>query len=91
VLRDAFGLEIVVGDRLATVRHEFSHRRLRLHVYACRLVCRTPPHVRRAGRWLSVQELERYPLARVDRKVLAAVMQATAERLPPPVTPRRAR
>ena len=91
-LRDAFGLEIVVGDRLATVRHEFSHRRLRLHVYACRLVRRTPRHARSAGaNWLSPAELERYPLARVDRKVWAAVMPAPAERLPPPVPLRRAR
>jgi len=78
-LRAMLGVEVEVGKRLAAVRHEFSHRRLRIHVYRCQL----PGPVGLGGgemlRWVSRGRLGRYAMAAVDRKVLAAALPGTVE------------
>lgn len=37
-LRQNLGVAVAVGTQLAVIQHEFSHRRLRLHAYSCRLL-----------------------------------------------------
>ncbi len=77
-LREVLDVEAEVGQLLATVRHEFTHRRLRLHAFACRILAghpRSGAHgtVRRVPR----SRLDQYALATADRKVLAKLTTAT--------------
>jgi len=71
------GLPVDVGRELGAVRHAFTHRLLRLHVYRCR-----PHHARararlnRAARWVSLRDLDSVPLATLDRKALQVVLDA---------------
>jgi A/G-specific adenine glycosylase len=66
----ALGLDIEVGERLASVRHEFSHRRLQVHVYRCRVIGGAVNSPEGAARWVPRARLERYPMASLDRKLL---------------------
>jgi A/G-specific adenine glycosylase len=73
-LRDAFGVQVSVGEALGVVRHAFSHRLLELHVYRCHvrgtLAARSErDHVR----WVLPRQLEHFAFASVDRKALALV------------------
>ncbi len=66
-----FGLNIMTSAALGTVRHDFSHRRLRLHVYAAEV--RGPVRARSDGNplrcvWVPAAELDALPCATVDRR-----------------------
>ncbi len=70
-VREALGIEIVVGEQVALVRHEFSHRRWRVHVYVGRLAPGSPPvRLTKRVRWVARGRLRNYPLAALDQKVL---------------------
>jgi A/G-specific adenine glycosylase len=71
-LRDRVGLVARPRERVGTVEHAFSHRRLRLHVFRCD----TPRgRVRLDGldahRWVAPSRLASLPHAAVTRKALA--------------------
>jgi A/G-specific adenine glycosylase len=75
---DSLGLSIAMGRTLGTVQHEFTHRSLRVHVFACHLQrgirAQTPE-----AQWFSCSELETVPLASLDRKLLALAQPPRAE------------
>lgn len=68
----ALGLAIEVGAAAAVVTHTFSHRRLRLHVYGCRIAGGgLAPAARAAARWVAREQMGALPCAALDRKVFA--------------------
>lgn len=71
-LRDLVGAPVRVAAQLATVRHDFTHRRLRVHVFACQTPGRGPSPLKTPDvRWVTRNELERLPHAALDRKLFA--------------------
>ncbi len=78
-MHDLLGIEVRVGKLRATVRHEFTHRSLRLRVYECALVRGRPcPRRHSAARWLPPERSGELPLARLDQKVLAELWRGRA-------------
>jgi A/G-specific adenine glycosylase len=61
-----------VGQLIAGTQHVFSHRRWRVRIYECRLVAHSR-RIRKSAvvRWVRRADLVNYPLASVDRKMLA--------------------
>lgn len=89
-------LNVDVGCEIATVRHDFSHRRLCVRVFEC--AASTYPTGTRAGgrvRWLTAAKLHRLPLSTLDRKLLATVAERRARhpsvKTPAPAAPARRR
>ena len=69
-----FGLAVVPGALLGSVRHDFSHRRLWLHVYAATIRSRRrPPSGQHEARcaWVPRARLESLPCAALDRRAIA--------------------
>jgi A/G-specific adenine glycosylase len=78
-LRELLGVEVRVGRLLARVRHEFTHRSLRLRVYECALIRGRPrPRHHSKARWLPPERSAELPLARLDQKVLAELSRSRA-------------
>ena len=76
-LQEQFGIAVRVERPLASVEHVFTHRRLLLHVIACRYVRGAACPVRHSeARWVSADEIDQLAVARVDQKALAAVCAA---------------
>lgn len=71
--RERFGLTIACGDKQSTVRHDFTHRQLWVHVHRARWVAGTlrPADGVRA-RWVTARQLEALPLSTLDRKIISA-------------------
>ena len=70
-LQQRWGLEVTVGEPLGLVEHKFSHRRWRVHAYACDWAGGKPRTTRdEPARWVTVAGLSVYPLASLDRKLL---------------------
>jgi len=65
--REELGVEVEAKGELAVVRHAYSHFKVVLHVFACRLLggrIRT----RRPHAWVKVADLDRYPFPAANHK-----------------------
>ena len=72
-IRERFGLAVECGPRLTTVRHDFTHRRLFVHVYrAVRVAGRLSRTMNTEARWVLAGELRSLPLSTLDHKIVAA-------------------
>jgi len=73
-IREELAVEIAVGAPVATVEHAYTHLRITLHAFRCRLLSGEPQAVAAASRrWVRPGELERYAFSAADRQVIAAL------------------
>lgn len=71
-IREELGVEAVIGPRLASVDHAYSHFSITLHVYACRLASepvRSGAHT--CLRWVPRSQFNRYAFPAATLKALA--------------------
>ena len=71
-LREAFALAVEVGEALPLVDHAYTHLRVTLHPYLCRLVDGPPARAREQDdrRWITARQLAEQALPRASHKVL---------------------
>lgn len=71
-IREELGVQIEVGDLLASVEHAFTHFRITLHAFDCRMVKGEPRALGVAAwRWVSLDELDGFAFGAADRQVIA--------------------
>ena len=78
-LQEELGIDVDVGERAHAVAHAYSHFRITLHVFRCRIRSGEPAS-RRPLRWVLPSELEGLAFPRATRRVLDAWMQGEAVR-----------
>lgn len=67
---EELGSSIEVGEPFGVYRHAFTHFRITLHAFRCRLVAGEPQPLEAAEvRWLPPNELIDYPMGKVDRQI----------------------
>ncbi|MDD5088936.1 MAG: A/G-specific adenine glycosylase [bacterium] len=70
-IREELGIEIRVRDEIASVRHAYSHFRITLHAFDCRM---TRGRIRKLGvadfRWVRPEELAHFAFPKADRVIL---------------------
>jgi A/G-specific adenine glycosylase len=71
-LLDRLGATVKVGDRAGRVTHIFTHRRLELSIYRCKIRGPLRPAGSLPWAWCSPSEIPALPLSRLTRKALAA-------------------
>ncbi len=82
-LREELGIEVEVGREVGVVDHTYSHLRVRLHAFRCRITAGTPQTVTgEPMRWLGPDEFDAVAVPRASRKVIEAARDdARAPRL----------
>ncbi|MDT0630512.1 A/G-specific adenine glycosylase [Rubrivirga sp. S365] len=73
-VREELGVEVEVGRALARVEHAYSHFRITLHAFRCRLAGGEP--VSASGepiRWVQPESLDDYAFPRANRRVIEAL------------------
>jgi A/G-specific adenine glycosylase len=79
-LAEELGIEVYVGEPLAVVQHAYTHFRITLHAFHCRLTGGQPRALGCAGwEWIELDEVDRFAFSAADRKIIAA-LQASAQR-----------
>lgn len=74
-IAEELAIEIEVGEAVVVVRHAYTHFRITLHALHAHHVGGEPQAIGCAQwRWVSLQNVEDYPLAVTDRKILATLM-----------------
>jgi len=78
-MQEELDITVEVGARLVTVRHAYTHFRITLHAFICRILTGQPRCLDCAAfRWVPVAGLDALPMSVADRKI-ARVFQAVAE------------
>lgn len=73
-LREEFGMEVDIGRALPRVDHAYTHFKVTLHPYLCRLLSLRPevgegqPYC-----WIPLGELEHYAMPKANRKVIQSL------------------
>ncbi|MFZ1983632.1 MAG: NUDIX domain-containing protein [Desulfatitalea sp.] len=79
-LRETVGIEVGEPTHVASVRHAYTHFKLRLELFLCSY---RSGRIRRNGpaacRWVRPDRLERFPLHRVVHKALPELMRSISE------------
>jgi A/G-specific adenine glycosylase len=77
---EELGAEIEVDEELGIYRHAYTHFRVTLHAYYCKLHNGTQPQPLQvqALRWVELPELEGYPMGKIDRQISRALLQREA-------------
>jgi A/G-specific adenine glycosylase len=75
-MREELGVEIEVGEPLVVVRHAYTHFRITLHAFHCRLMAGEPRCLDCAAfRWVSLADLDALPMSVADRKIAQALQE----------------
>ena len=73
-IHEELAVEIAVDTPVATVEHAYSHFRITLHAFHCRLLAGEPQAIAVAAWcWVRPDELDRFAFSAADRKVVAAL------------------
>jgi A/G-specific adenine glycosylase len=68
---EELGVDVEVGEKLATVDHAYSHFEITLHAFHCRYRAGTPrPIGCQEFAWVKLDELDRYAFPAANRRVL---------------------
>jgi A/G-specific adenine glycosylase len=69
---EELGVEVAVGPQIATLPHAYTHFRLTLHAFLCRLKAGRPQPLQCADwRWVTLEEAAQLPMSVLDRRVVA--------------------
>jgi A/G-specific adenine glycosylase len=68
---EELGVDVDVGGSLGVYRHAYTHFRVTLHAFACRLRNGDEPRPIQAHdlRWVELSELRDYPMGKIDRQI----------------------
>jgi A/G-specific adenine glycosylase len=70
-IREELGLEIEVGQLITTVKHAYTHFKITLHAFCCRLLEGEPRALGVADwRWVTLAEVDAFPFPRTDLKII---------------------
>jgi A/G-specific adenine glycosylase len=80
-IEEELGVEIEVGQPIVTVKHSYTHFKITLHAFHCRLAYGQLQNLGVAAwRWVTVDEMAAYAFSRADLKIIEALKQKN----PPP-------
>ena len=65
-LKTGYQLEVQRNESLGIVQHAYTHFRVTVHAFRCELVSISESN---NLKWVKVQELENYPMGKVDRQI----------------------
>jgi A/G-specific adenine glycosylase len=76
-IREELVMEIAVERPLQPIKHAYTHFRITLHPFHARWLSGEPQHIGVADHaWVALADLERYPFAVTDQKIIAQLRTA---------------
>ena len=75
-IREELDVTVEVGSQAGVYRHAYTHFRLTLHAFFCRLLSGEPRPLQVAAlRWVQPAELGTYPMGKVDRQIALSLLK----------------
>ena len=79
---EELGIHIIVGTHIGEYHHAYTHFRVTLHAFECKLKNRRKPAPIQVHdlRWVSVSQLGDYPMGKIDRQIAKHItLQKTSQ------------
>lgn len=75
-LQEELGITVEVGDLFIKVKHAFTHFKITLHAYTCKIIAGTPQllGVQNVA-WVTLDELSNFAFGKADRGVIEALLE----------------
>jgi A/G-specific adenine glycosylase len=74
-IREELGIDICVGEAFGIYRHAYTHFRVTLHAFLCRLQDGTPRPIEASEiRWVKPHDLPAYPMGKIDRQIASRLV-----------------
>jgi len=76
-IREELGVQIQVGAHLGIYQHAYTHFKVTLHAFRCRLVDQQEPQALEASelRWTPLEQLPEFPMGKIDRQIARRLLQ----------------
>ncbi len=69
-IREELDADVKVGEQIGVFRHAYTHYKVTLYAYHCRLFGKQPVALEAQEiRWITPAELEHYPMGKIDRMI----------------------
>ena len=73
-MMEELAVDVAVGEHIASIRHAYTHFKITLHAFHCRLLAGQPQPIGVADwRWVTLTDLDSYAFAVTDQKIIAAL------------------
>ena len=73
-IHEELGVEIIVGEPFGIYRHAYTHFRVTLHAFLCKLAAGEPQALEASElRWVKPAELDLFPMGKIDRLIAARI------------------
>lgn len=80
-LKEELGVDVAITKSLMKLDHAYSHFKITLHAYLCKLKNGVPrPKTSQQLKWVSISELDRYPFPKANRKLTEKLMESYAQK-----------
>ncbi len=75
-IQEELGVEILVGQAFGIYRHAYTHFRVTLHAFFCKLVAGEPQALEASElKWVKPAELGLFPMGKIDRLIAARIQE----------------
>jgi A/G-specific adenine glycosylase len=75
-LNEELGIDVEVGEALCTVNHAYTHYRVTLHVYRCRITRGRPhPHYAQQIRWVRPADFAEYTFPTANLRIIDSLKE----------------
>lgn len=70
-IMEELAADISIGEPIGVYRHAYTHFRVTLHAFFCRLAPGAEPRAIQVNdfRWVSIRQLNDYPMGKIDRQI----------------------
>ncbi|HEX9013345.1 MAG TPA: NUDIX domain-containing protein, partial [Anaerolineaceae bacterium] len=69
-IREELGAEVEVREELGVYQHAYTHFRVTLHAFSCKLIGGEPRPIQPSElAWARVEDLAAYPMGKIDRQI----------------------
>jgi A/G-specific adenine glycosylase len=75
---EEIGVEVEVGVSLGAFNHAYTHFRVTVHAFECKLIMGEPQAFEHSEvRWVSPERLREYPMGKIDRAIAHTILEDT--------------
>lgn len=80
-LKEELGVDVAISKPFMQLDHAYSHFKITLHAYICKLKDGTPePKTSQQIQWVPVSELHRFPFPKANRKLTERLMNVDGQK-----------
>ncbi|RUA16907.1 MAG: A/G-specific adenine glycosylase [Clostridia bacterium] len=75
-LKEELAIKVIVGEKMAVIKHAFTHFRITLHAFHAQHLAGQPQRIGVDDwRWVTLDELDAFAFPKTDRQIIAALQK----------------